>query len=165
MTKPAFILLAGSLILVSCKKPAAPSDNDAASKAVAELFDTYARATKEKNFEVLAGTLAEDGLFLGTDPDEFWNKQNLMDLFKTTSLDATTSFDITMDKREIRISQDGMMAIVVEQSNIPVLSQEISIRGIGHARMVEGQWKIDFYSWSLIPQNEDLARLNNAMEK
>jgi hypothetical protein len=70
-----------------------------------------------------------------------------------------------MDKREIRISEDGTMAIVIEQSNIPIMSEGILIRGVGHARLIKGQWKIDFYSWSLIPRNEDLGKVNKAVVK
>jgi hypothetical protein len=164
MFKPAIILLSVS-ILCSCQKQAPPVDKEAAGKAVAELFDTYAKATKEKDYVMLDSTLAADGLFLGTDPEEFWSKEKMVEELKRMSGDSTSSFDFTMDKREIRVSQDGIGAIVVEQSIIPVLSKEIYVRGVGHARIIDGRWKIDFFSWALIPRNEDMGKLNKALVK
>jgi ketosteroid isomerase-like protein len=165
MMRRALFLLVGSLVILSCEKSSAPVvDRDAAAKAVGTLFDSYTKATKERNYAALDTTLADDGLFLGTDPEEFWDKAKLMSTFKTAS-DSSSTVDISMDKREIRISEDGTMAIVVEQSNIPIMSEGILIRGVGHARLIKGQWKIDFYSWSLIPRNEDLEKVNKAVVK
>jgi hypothetical protein len=164
MIRRILFLVAGTLTVISCQKPAAPvMDRDAAVKAVGALFDSYTKDTKERNYAALDTTLADDGLFLGTDPEEFWDKKKLMSTFKAAS-DSSSMVDISMDKREIRISEDGTMAIVVEQSNIPIMSEGILIRGVGHARLIKGQWKIDFYSWSLIPRNEDLAKVNKAVK-
>ncbi len=157
--------LALTFILLSCQKPASPViDREAAAKSVADLFDAYSKANRDRDFVALDSTFANDGLFLGTDPEEFWDKGKVLDMIKTMAKDSI-SFDVSMDKREIRISEDGMSAMVVEQSQIPLLSEEILVRGVGHARMINGKWQIDFYSWSLIPQNEDLARLNKALVK
>lgn len=165
MTRVLFLLV-GSLVILSCEKPAAPVvDRVAAAKAVGTLFDSYTKATKERNYAALDSTLADDGLFLGTDPEEFWDKAKLMSTFNAASQESSSPVAISMDKREIRISEDGTMAIVVEQSNIPIMSEGILIRGVGHARLIKGQWKIDFYSWSLIPRNEDLEKVNKAVVK
>lgn len=165
MNRSAVILSVSILLMASCQKPSTPVvDKDAAAKAVAALFDSYSKANRERDFVTLDSTFADDGLFLGTDPEEFWDKAKILDMIKAMARDSVT-FDVSMDKREIRISEDGMSAVVIEQSQIPLLSEEILVRGVGHARMIRGKWRIDFYSWSLIPQNEDLAKLNKAMRK
>ena len=84
--------------------------------------------------------------------------------FARMAKDSTSNMDITVVKRDIRLSQDGTMAVVTEQTKIPMISNKILFRGVGHARMVDGEWKIDYFSWSLIPKNEDMAKLNKALE-
>lgn len=166
MIRYALILVASTYILSACQQPTPQvADKETATNEVATLFDSYAKATRNKDYVTLDSTLADDGLYLGTDPEEFWDKQKMMKMFKAISKDSSARFEISMDKREIRISQDGMMAIVIEQSMIPILSEEIYVRGVGHARVINGKWKIDFYSWSLVPHNQDLAKLNKALVK
>ncbi len=59
--------------------------------------------------------------------------------------DTSVNANYNLDKREIRLSPDGRMAIVVEQTIVPFLDK-IPARMIGYAAMKDGQWKIDFYS-------------------
>lgn len=166
MIRCALILLAATFIIFSCQKSVPQAaDKETATKEVSALFDSYAKATRDKDYVTLDSALAADGLYLGTDPEEFWDKDKIMKMFRTIAKDTAARFEISMDKREIRISQDGMMAIVIEQSMIPILSEEIYVRGVGHARVINGKWKIDFYSWSLVPHNQDLAKLNKALVK
>ena len=165
MFKLSSFLLVACLGLAACQKTGpAPVDKDAAQKAVADLFDAYGKALKAKDVIGITATLADDVLFIGTDPNEFWNREKVITQFNSLAKDSTASLDFTMTKREIRLSPDGMMAIVTEQYTIPMISNKISVRSVGHTRMMDGQWKIDFYSWALIPRNEDMAKLNKAME-
>jgi hypothetical protein len=61
----------------------------------------------------------------------------------------------------MRVSDDGTMALVIEQGVVPFLGK-IPARTIAHAALKNGQWKIDFYSWSLAPKNESLQKLSEA---
>ena len=105
--------------------------------------------------------LSDDGLFLGTDPEEFFNKQRVMQEVTNMAQDTSVDANYTIEKREIRVSPDGQMALVVEQTIVPFLGR-IPARMIGHAAMKDGQWKIDFYSWNLIPKNEMLDKISEA---
>ena len=159
-----FVLVA-CLSLAACQRPGpAPVDKDAAKKAVADLFDSYGKALKAKDVNGITATLADDILFICTDPNEFWNREQLVTQLNSIAKDSTFSWEFTVNKREIRLSPDGMMAIVAEQEMIPMISGKISVRSVGHARMIDGQWKIDFYSFAITPRNEDMAKLNKAME-
>ena len=89
--------------------------------------------------------LSDEGLFLGTDPLEFWSKQRVIEEVTKMSQDTAVDANYTVDKREIRVSSDGQTALVIEQSVVPFIGK-IPVRTIGHAVMKDGQWKIDFYS-------------------
>ena len=105
--------------------------------------------------------LSDDGLFLGTDPEEFFNKDRVMQEVSNMAQDTSVNANYNIDKREIRLSPDGRMALVVEQTIVPFLGK-IPARMIGHATMKDGQWKIDFYSWNLIPKNDMLKKISEA---
>ncbi|HEX5172190.1 MAG TPA: SgcJ/EcaC family oxidoreductase [Cyclobacteriaceae bacterium] len=166
MKKVVLILAVVCIGFVSCQKnqATAPAVNkEEASKAVGELFDGLNSAFKNKDANTMGNFLSDDGLFLGTDPSEFWSKQRVVEEVSNMAKDPTVDANFTVDKREVRISPDGMMALVIEQAVVPFLGK-IPSRMIGHARMKDGQWKIDFYSWSLIPKNESLNKLSEAYQ-
>jgi hypothetical protein len=79
---------------------------------------------------------------------------------------ADTSFmiDITVDKQVIRIAKDGNSAIALEQMYMKPYSRKIPVRNIYHLVKVNDIWQIDFTSVSFIPNNEDIEKLNNALE-
>ena len=164
--KKVFLILAMVCIgFASCQRnESAPALNkEEASKAVNELFDGFNSAFKSKDASTMGNFLSDDGLFLGTDPDEFWSKQRVMEDVSKMAQDTTVNLNYTVDKREVRVSSDGHMALVIEQGVVPLLGK-IPARMIGHAAMKDGQWKIDFYSWSLVPKNESLKKLSEAYQ-
>ena len=66
--------------------------------------------------------------------------------------------------REIRIAADGNSAVSVEQMFMEVFSQKMPMRIVYHLVKNGDDWLIDFISWSFIPNNEDLGKLNKALE-
>lgn len=86
--------------------------------------------------------------------------KNIKQVFADTSL----KIDITVDKREIRIAKDGNSAVALEQMFLKPFSQKIPVRNIYHLVKVNDIWQIDFTSVSFIPNNEDIGRLNKALE-
>jgi len=72
--------------------------------------------------------------------------------------------DITVDKREIRISKDGNSAIAFEQMFLTPYSQKMSVRTVYHLVKDNNNWLIDFTSTGFIPKNEDIDRINKALE-
>ena len=162
--KTKFLVLAVVCLgFTSCQqKESAPSvSKDEATKAVGELFDGFNSAFNKKDATAIGNYLSDDGLFLGTDPEEFWSKQRVLKEVSNMAQDTSVNTNYTVDKREIRVSTDGQMALVVEQTVVP-FHGKIPTRMVAHATMQEGQWKIDFYSWSLIPKNESLDKLSEA---
>ena len=162
--KKVFLILAVVCIgFASCQRnESAPAvSKEEASKAVGELFDGLNTAFQTKDANAMRNLLTDDGLFLGTDPAEFWGKQRVLEEISSMAKDSAVNANHIIDKREIRVSPDGHMALVIEQSVVPFLGK-IPVRTIGHATMKDGQWKIDFYSWNLVPKNESLQKLSDA---
>jgi uncharacterized protein (TIGR02246 family) len=165
MKKVFLILAVACLGFASCQRnESAPTVNtEEASKAVGQFFDEFNAAFQKKDASAMGNFLSDDGLFLGTDPQEFWSKERVMEEVSNMAKDTTLNANYTVDKREVRVSPDGQMALVIEQAVVPFLGK-IPVRTIGHAAMKDGQWKIDFYSWSLVPKNESLDKLSEAYQ-
>jgi len=108
--------------------------------------------------------LTDDALTLGTDPSEFLSKKQISDAWTQAMADTTIKLDYSIDRREIRVAPDGKSAVVVEQFMFPVLSPKIPVRNIYHVIKPGDKWMIDFLSFNLIPKNEDLVKLNAALQ-
>ena len=166
MKKVLLFLAVVCIGFASCQRnqsTASAVNKEEVSKAVGELFDGFNSSFKNKDANTMGNFLSDDGLFLGTDPEEFWSKQRVVEEVSKMAQDTTVNSNFTVDKREVRVSSDGTTALVIEQCAVPFLGK-IPVRMIGHAAMKDGQWKIDFYSWSLIPKNENLSKLSEAYQ-
>ena len=137
---------------------------EAEKATVADLFDKYYSAINEKDAATLPTFLTEDALVCGTDPSEFWNKEQITDAWTQGLADPTLEINITIGKREIRVADDGSSAIVVEQYILPFISSKIHIRTVNYAVKTNDKWMIDFMSFNFIPKNEDISKLNKAVE-
>lgn len=132
--------------------------------AVSSLLDVFHKAFKEKDAGTLMSLLADDGIFCGTDPSEVWNKKQTAAGFEQGFADPSMIFDILVDKREILVAEDGRSAIAIEQAFFKFISPNIAWRTVYHAFKSGAEWKLDFVSWSFIPRNEDIGKLNRALE-
>jgi ketosteroid isomerase-like protein len=154
------------LIIASCqpKPKIVPVDSEAAKVLISALLDKYNSAFKAKDANTLIASLTSDALACGTDPSEFWNKKQITDGWTQAFADTSLKINYSIDKREIRLAADGNSALVVEQYVMPFLSSKIPIRTIYRTVKVDGNWMLDFISWSFIPKNDDISKLNKALE-
>jgi len=166
MKKTIYIFSIAVIIITACqpKTKIVAVDTAAAKIAVTTLLDKYNSAWNAKDANTLISLLTEDGLFCGTDPSELMDKKTLSAGWTQAMSDTSMNFNYSVDKREIRIAADGNSAIAIEQFYMKVIIQKISCRLIYHVVKSGDNWMIDFLSWSLIPKNEDLVKLNNALE-
>jgi uncharacterized protein (TIGR02246 family) len=161
-----FLIVITIIILVSCqsKTKIIPVDSAAVKIAVSTVLDKYNAAWNAKDVSGLTALLTEDGLFCGTDPSELLDKKTLSDGWTQAMSDTSMNYNYTVDKREIRIASDGRSAIALEQFYMKAMIQNIPVRLTFHVVESDGNWMIDFLSWSLIPKNEDLIKLDKALE-
>ena len=141
-----------------------PVDLTAAKVAVLKVFDTHWFAVKAKDADAIMDLLTEDVLACGSDSKEFWSKTDMSDTIKQMFADTSFKMDIKIDKRVIRIAKDGNSAIALEQMFMRPYSQKIPVRNIYHLVKVNDIWQFDFTSVSFIPDNEDIDKLNKALE-
>jgi uncharacterized protein (TIGR02246 family) len=165
--KKIYCLALMALMIMSACQPKPKTvlvDTSAAKTAISALLDEFNAAFKGSNASKMIVLLTEDALTLGTDPSEFWDKKQISDGWTQAMADTTMKYDYTVDKREIRLDADGNSAVVVEQFTMPIISQKIPVRNVFHVVKVGDNWMIDFMSFSFIPKNEDLIKLNKALE-
>ena len=156
-----------SLILSGCHHnvESEPVDLDAAESELNALTDGYFNAWKERDIAFLENVIADWGIYCGTDPKEFWNKDGVIELWKEYFNDTLATFEYTSVKREINVSPDGSSAVIVNQGTYAEWSPNITVREAFHVLKAGEEWKIDFISWSFLIRNEDVGKLNNALEE
>lgn len=137
---------------------------DEYKKAVTSVLDAHWTAVKAKDADAVIALVTDDFLSCGSDPEEFWNKTEMYNTVKQMFTNKELKIDITIDKREIRIARDGNSAIALEQMFMKPFSQRIPVRTVYHLVKDNDTWLIDFTSTGFIPKNEDIDKLNMALE-
>lgn len=132
--------------------------------AIISILDNHWSALKAKDADAVIALVSEDFLSCGSDPEEFWNKADMYNNLKQMLTNSKFKIDITVDKREIRISKDGNSAIAFEQMFLTPYSQRIPVRTVYHFVKENNTWLIDFTSTGFIPNNEDIDKINKALE-
>ncbi|MCX6328976.1 MAG: nuclear transport factor 2 family protein [Bacteroidia bacterium] len=166
MKRLLLVLFIVAMVFTSCqtKTKVLPADLTAAKVAVLKVLDTHWYAVKAKDANAIMALLTDDVLSCGTDSKEFWSKTDMSNTIKQMFADSSLKIDITIDKRVIRIAKDGNSAIALEQMFMKPYSQKIPIRNIYHLVKVNDIWQFDFTSVSFIPNNDDIGKLNKALE-
>ena len=142
--------------------PPKPVDLEEAKKEATAMLDNYHGAMKNKNASEMSNLFAEDGLYCGTDPNELWDKEAFSDYIRKAFADTSVVINYTVERRKVRVSPDGQSAIAVEQF-IDAYSPKILVRVVSHLVRDSVRWKLDFTSWALVPKNEDIPRINQAV--
>ena len=137
-------------------------DIEADKAALNEIMDKLFSAAKDGDQTVFVSLLTEDALFCGTDPSEFHNKQHYVDLSKKESNDPTPEFNFIGD-RKIKVASDGNSAIIVTQL-MAAWSPKIPLRMVYHFVKTNDNWMILFTNAAFIPKNEDIQKLNEAID-
>jgi len=133
-------------------------------EAVAKVLDAHWSAVKAKDADAVIALVTDDFLSCGTDSKEFWNKTDMYNTIKQMLANSELKIDIKVDKREIRIAKDGNSAIAFEQMFLIPFSQKIPVRTVYHFVKENNTWLIDFTSTGFIPNNDDIEKLNKALE-
>ena len=118
------------------------------------FFDTH-------DITPFSSILSDDGLFLGTDGSEFWDKVTAVQAHEAMFEVPEFKFTYTQTNRVIRVADDGKSALVIDQiENTPVFGPDMPVRITSLVVNTEDGWKVDYMGWSLIPDNEDLTAIS-----
>ena len=151
-------------MFVACQPKSKPVDLATSRSEVNSLLEKYLHAWNARDANTLGALLTDDGLFCGTDPTEFLDKKTVVQGWTQAFSDSTINVSYSVEKREIRITSDGNSAIAVEQYTMKGFMPKIQWRLVNHLVKAGDGWKFDFISWNLIPKNEDIPKLNKALE-
>jgi len=161
-----FVLFIFAMVFVSCqtKTNVIPVDMTESKEAVTRVLEAHWSAVKAKDADAVISLVTDDFVSCGTDPKEFWNKTDMYNTVKQMFANTELKIDITVDRREVRIAKDGNSAIAFEQMFLKPYSQKIPVRTVYHLVKDNNTWLIDFTSTGFIPNNEDINKLNKALE-
>ena len=139
-----------------------PVDIQAEEAALNGLMDKFDEAIKSGNDSIVRVSISEDALICGTDPSEFWNKQQFLGPEEQDSTAASTEIEYISD-RVTKVASDGNSAIVVTQL-IFTWSPKLPLRVVYHFVKTNDTWIVEFINVAFIAKNEDINKLNEAIE-
>lgn len=166
MKRILYLIILAVIIMTACqpKTQKIGVNTMAVKEEVTAFLDKYHVAFHAKDVDAMKTMMDNDGLYCGTDSKEFLNKEGMLEMTKQAFADTSFIPVYKIDKREIRISENGNSAIAVEQFIFSSFSQKIPFRLVSHLMKRENGWMFNFQSFSFIPNNEDIPKLNKALE-
>lgn len=141
-------------------------DSDSLRIEIAAYMDKFHGAIKSKKTEDIKSLIDINGLYCGTDPNEIFSQPsfiNYLNLKLTNPAIGTIEYKI--DRREIITDENNQSAIVIDQFNMDVFTQNIPWRLVSRVVRKDNAWKIDFLSFSLTPDNDIIHAINIAAYK
>ncbi|RZJ62113.1 MAG: hypothetical protein EOO45_22755 [Flavobacterium sp.] len=136
------------LMIVACVKEASINIADEKT-AINSLLNNWHNAAAKADYNAYFGKIAEDGIYIGTDAGENWNKKEF-EVFAKPYFDKGKAWNFTALERHIFFSKDGKTAWFDELLD----TQMKTCRGSGILEMQGKEWKIKHYVLSLTIPND-----------
>jgi hypothetical protein len=152
------------MAIVACQQTpkVVPVDIQAEEAALNGLMDKFDEAIKAGNDSLARAIITEDALICGTDPSEFWTKQQFLGPEEQDSVSAPPEAKY-ISERVTKVAPDGNSAVVVNQLFLS-WSPKIPLRVVYHFIKADNKWMIEFINVAFIAKNEDIQKLNEALE-
>ena len=116
---------------------------------LAIVIDQWHKAASDANFKTYFELMTDDAIFIGTDANEYWNKQEFQN-YATPHFDKGKAWSFTALERHVYFDTAGKTAWFDE-----LLDTQMKIcRGSGVLVKVGNQWKIQHYVLSMTVPNE-----------
>lgn len=142
------------LILISFLLTAGLHAQSDVEKEINQLLDAWHQAAANADFDSYFGSMAADGVFVGTDATEHWGRKEFM-AFSKPYFDKGKAWDFKPLERHVFISPDGRVAWFDE-----LLDTWMQLcRGSGVVVLEEGRWRIAHYVLSLAIPNESVSEV------
>lgn len=148
-----FLLLTIVAIFTSCKTEVKIDKTDPTldKEKINLLLDNWHKAAAEAKFDTYFGMMADDAIFIGTDPTENWNISEFK-AFAKPYFDKGKAWNFTSVERNHFFAKDGETAWFDE-----LLDTQMKIcRGSGVLRKDGDQWKIVHYVLSMTIPNDNV---------
>ena len=139
-----------------------PVDLAAEEAAIKEVFETLFKAIEDRDIDLLASVLTDNGVFMGTDPGELFPKDTVVASWSQLMQMPEIPPLEHISEPFIRIQPDGKTAIVARQYTWNLFTT-IPLRQTFWMVKRDSLWLIDFFDFSFIPYNEQIPALNAAV--
>jgi ketosteroid isomerase-like protein len=152
----AALLLAGSVPLAAQAAPAAPTAptaNTSEIAAVGAVLDAFHAAAAKADEAAYFALIADNGVFLGTDATERWDKAAFQ-AFAHPHFASGKGWTFTPRDRHVDLARGGTVAWFDELLDSATYGE---CRGTGVLEKTAGGWKITQYHLT-IPMPNDLAK-------
>ena len=106
----------------------------------------------------------QNSLYCGTAPHDFMDKELILWSIGEAAKVEAIKIEYEILNQKIRLAEDGQSAIILELMVLPYISP-VPIRQVSHAVKEGDDWKLDFMSISLVPDEKDLPLINKAVPK
>lgn len=127
----------------------APADSANEKKVINELLDKWHTAAANGDYNGYFGKIADDGIYIGTDATENWDKKAFA-AFSKPYFDRGKAWDFKALERNIYFSKDGKTAWFDELLDTWMKA----CRGSGVLEKEGKEWKIKHYVLSMTVPND-----------
>lgn len=133
-----------ALLLLSCTAGAQQTE-----KEINQFIDQWHLAASQANGKVFFESIADNGVYIGTDAKERWTKTEFVS-FAMPYFDKGKAWDFKPYDRDLHVTSDGKNAWFSE-----LLTTWMGVcRGSGVLRKTKQGWKIEQYHLSVTVPNE-----------
>lgn len=124
------------------------------------LLENWHAAAANADFDAYFSKMAEESVFIGTDPTENWKKEEFMPWAKPY-FDRGKAWSFSTLERNIFLSEDAEIGWFDE-----LLDTQMGIcRGSGVVVNENGQWLIKHYVLSIAIPNEEVSKVTELKSK
>lgn len=127
---------------------------DVTKTEINTLLDQWHKDAAQANFDGYFNAIADDGIFIGTDATENWNKNEFI-AFAKPYFDKGKAWNFTSLERNIYSSKDGETIWFDELLN----TQMKLCRGSGVLVKINNEWKIKHYVLSMTIPNDNVSEV------
>ncbi|MBI2257985.1 MAG: nuclear transport factor 2 family protein [Flavobacteriia bacterium] len=125
-----------------------------------QIIDGWHKAASDARFNDYFDLMSENSIFIGTAPNERWNKKEFME-FSKPYFDRGKAWDFKAKNRTWSISSDGKVAWFDEE----LATWMESCRGSGVVVKEGEQWKIVFYDLHVQIENDKIKEFIQLRKK
>lgn len=129
-------------------------------KRLNSLLNGWHNSAAVADLDAYFGLMADDFIYLGTDPSERWSKDNFLTFCKPY-FERKKTWDFKTNWRNWYFSPDLEIAWFEESLN----TQMEECRGSGVFKKVNGVWKIAHYNLTVLIENEKIKKFIKLRKK
>ena len=140
MKSKTLILSVFVLTTTACQQQTqkAPVDIKAEEAAINDLLNTMIHAFKAQDVPTLETLFADDMVATGSDPSEWFDRQQMTDMWKQM---LAQPFELdTIGTPRLKVAPDGHSAFAIQQYYMPAFSSKLAFRNGYHLIKTGGKW-------------------------